>query len=650
MDTVTFMGHKITKRGLEVDEEKVRALQDFQTPEDITQLRSFLGLVNFVSKFVPNSAKILYPLNNLLKEDVEWTWSSAQEETFNKIKQEIAKAAVLCYYDPTKELILQNDASEYGIGSALMQNNKPIAFASRSLTPAERNYAQIEKELLAILFGLQKFHYYVYGRNVKIETDHKSLVNISNKPLSKAPKRLQSMFLKIGDYNYELTYVPGPAIPVADALSRLPLKNAEEIHAVSNFLHTPFKENQLDEIRRETEKDSTLQALKSVISNGWPDDKDLVDPVVRIYFRYRDELTVENGVCFRSDRIIIPKSMRPEMKTKVHAGHTGVNSCLRRARQYIYWPGMSAEIRLFVAACTICASIQPKQNKQPSKLSDIPVRPWQKVGSDIFTIKSRNYLITVDYYSQFFEVDYLIDTLSETVIQKLKANFARHGIPETLITDNGPQYTSSDFIKFCKKWNIHHDTSSPGHSESNGEAESAVKIAKNMMKKCNLEHEDPYIALLNLRNTPQEGTNYTPVQRLMGRHTRTLIPTRAKILEPPFANEYRDKAEDMKSKIGLKQMNRRELPPLHVNDNVHIQPIGSSKDLWQPATVTHQRSPKSYVVKTPENKELRRNRSQLRLYKSPQQMTEEIAVQTASTKSPIRVENPETTVCSVCWK
>lgn len=614
--SLTFMGHKITKDGLEVDQEKVKAIENFPAPTNVSQLRSFLGLTNFVSKFINNSAEIIHPLHNLLRKNVSWNWSSSQEKAFNKIKEKISKSAKLSYYDPTKELVLENDASEYGLGTAVMQEGKPIAYASRALSDTEKNYAQIEKEMLAIVYGLEKFHHYVYGREVIVTTDHKPLVNITQKSLAKAPKRLQSMLLRIQDYNYKLIFKPGKSIPVADALSRAPVDISEHVNFMSNSANSPIKEEKFEQIRRETEKDELLCDLKKVISEGWPDDKNNLLQHLSQYFQYRDELTIEDGIVFRGERIVIPASLRNDMKKKVHAGHTGINSCLRRARSYIYWPGMSAEIRQFVENCNVCASLQAKQPTQPLQLLETPERPWQRVATDIFTISSRNYLVTVDYFSQYFEVDYLEQMTSEAIINKLKANFARHGIPDTLISDNGPQLVSQEFQQFCSNWNIEHKTSSPGNSQANGAAEAAVKIAKRMMKKCSLNKEDPYIALLNLRNTPQEGTPYSPVQRLMGRRTKTLLPTKSKLLKPDYATDYQDSQNARKAKIGEKHLQKRELQPLKINDKVRMQPIDTGKVIWKPAKVVKQINSRSYIVQDQKGKEYRRDRRTLRTQKT----------------------------------
>ena len=209
------------------------------------------------------------------------------------------------------------------------------------LSASEKNYAQIEKEMLAILYGLDKFHHYVYGREVTIYTDHKPLVSIVTKPLSKAPKRIQSMLLKIQDYNFNLIYKTGNSIPVPDALSRAPVEECQEVNLVRNDANLPLKAERFEEIKRETLKDNVMLELKNVIANGWPEHKSELSPNIAQYFNYRDELTIENGIIFRGQRIIIPKSLRADMKMKVHVGHTGINSCLRRARTYVFWPCMS---------------------------------------------------------------------------------------------------------------------------------------------------------------------------------------------------------------------------------------------------------------------------------------------------------------------
>ena len=188
---------------------------------------------------------------------------------------------------------------------------------------------------------------------------------------------------------------------------------------------------------------------------------------------------------------MIPSSLRKSMKEKVHAGHIGINSSLRRARDLIYWPQMSTDIRHYVETCGVCATYADKQPAESMVMTETPDLPCQKVGTDLFSWSGTDYMVTTDYHSGFFELDYLPDTTSETVVGKLKNNFSRHGIPHTLVSDNGAQYASAVFRKFAQNWQFVHETSSPGNSQANGAAEAAVKIAKRMLRKCKASKEDP---------------------------------------------------------------------------------------------------------------------------------------------------------------
>ena len=247
----------------------------------------------------------------------------------------LINAPALAFYDPKQELRFENDASEYGLGSALFQEGKPVAYAIRTLTETEKRYAQIKKEMLAVSFGMETFHHYTYWRHVSVDTDHKPLVDIVTKPLSKAPKRLQALLLRTQEYNYVLTYKSGKSIPVADALSRSPLPDTPCSGQVSvnNLSYLPIKSDRLDEIRVATERDESLSCLKNTIMKGWPPNKDAMPNSLTPYFSYRDELTVQDGIIMRGERVVIPAAMRPYIKVKLHAGHMGINACLRRARE-----------------------------------------------------------------------------------------------------------------------------------------------------------------------------------------------------------------------------------------------------------------------------------------------------------------------------
>jgi len=327
-------------------------------PRNRDELRTFLGLINYMSKFLPKITTIIEPLHNLTRQDVLRSWSKVQQKAFDKIKSLLTHAPVLAFYDVSKPLTLENDACEYGLSSAIFQEGRPIAYASRTLTDAEKRYAQIEKEMLALVYGLKKFHQYTFGRHVDIITDHKPLVAIMHKPLSKAPRRHQLLILRTQKYDCSVTFQPGHSVVTANTLSRSPLPNSDlqkpEITTVNNVSLSSINQTRLNEIRAATDNDEVLQILKQVIFQGWPIHKFSVPTVITVYFDYRDKLTVQDEILLRGKRVVIPLSMRKDILHIVHAGHLGINFCLRRVRELVIWPGMSLQIR---PVCTIMSCV-----------------------------------------------------------------------------------------------------------------------------------------------------------------------------------------------------------------------------------------------------------------------------------------------------
>ena len=608
---ITFMGHHITAKGVAIDPEKVKAVTEFHAPKNTEELRRFLGMVNYVARFIPNLTTLVYPLHNLLKKDVEWTWSENQQESFEDIKETLTNAPVLAYYDPEKELLLENDASEYGLGAVISQDGKPVAYASRTLSPAETRYAQIEKEMLAVTFGLEKFHHFTFGRDVRVVTDHKPLVAIKSKPLAKAPRRLQNLLLKAMNYMYTLEYKPGKEIPVADALSRAPASEPCDEETIHLITEQHFSSIRLDEIRGATLTDKTLMDLSEIIVKGWPNEKRQLNDSLKPFYDFRDELSVQDGIVVKGERVIIPEKLRRQMKERVHQGHLGINSCLRRAKDVMYWPGMASEIRQFIETCGTCATYQSRQAQEDQIITPVPSLPWQKVATDICSWAGKDYLITTDYHSNYFEFDLLSDLSSNATIVKLKGQFARHGIPERLVSDNGPQFTSEVFRMFAKTWGFTHETISPGNSQANGAAEAAVKIFKNILRKCLPVGDDPFIGLLNYRNTPTAGLNTSPAQRLLGRRTRSLLPMNDSKFETKVDSAQEAQLKEDKRARDLNSKGKA-LKQLKVGDNVRVEPYGSKKKEWDEATVSKQLTSRSYEVVTANGKRLRRNRRQLR--------------------------------------
>ena len=406
-----------------------------------------------------------------------------------------------------------------------------MRYASRSLTAAEKNYAQIEKELLAIAYGCTKFHQYVYGKKVNVQTDNKPLEALFKKSLFQAPQRLQRMMLRLQRYDLQVEYEPGKNLFIADTLSRAPevsnettasRKDEFEVLTLENL---PVSEVKLEQFKDATRKDLTLQKLKTTVISGWPERKSQVDPELREYWNIKEEISVCDDLLLRNDKLIVPSSLREEMLSQIHSSHLGIEKCKRRARDVLFWPRMNQQIADMVSKCNTCNMYRNSQAKEPLKCHELPERPWQKIAVDLFELDKQEYVVMVDYYSKFFEVSHLPNSKSKTVINHIKPQLARYGIPEVIVSDNGPEFSSHAFAEFAREYGFKHITSSPRYPQSNGLAERTVQTAKNLMKKAKVERKDFQFGLLDYRNTPIEEIGLSPAQMFMGRRTRTKLPT-----------------------------------------------------------------------------------------------------------------------------
>ena len=312
---------------------------------------------------------------------------------------------------------------------------------------------------------------------------------------------------------------------------------------------------------------------------------------------------------------MMPPSIRKEMLAKIHGSHQGITKCRERARQSVWWPGMAKEIETLVRNCSECCKAQ-RQRAQPVTPTPLPQLPWQKVASDLFEWKQKTFLLIVDYYSRFIEIARLNGSTAEEVVTHTKSIFARHGIPETVVSDNGPQYTSELYTDFSKTYQFQHITSSPYYPQSNGEAERAVKTIKEMLKKC----DDPYIALLSYRSTPLP-IGYSPSQLLFGRTLRTTIPTTRGQRVPSVPNLDTVRANDAKIKTRQKDNHdshhgARELPSLPPGVKVWVS------DHQTEATVDQEVGPQSFKVSTSDGTYRRNRRDLIPLPDPPDSPTE----------------------------
>ena len=613
---VKYVGHVLSSSGLKPDPSKIEAINSMPQPHDKPALQRFLGTVNYLAKFIPNQSDLTSPLRELLHKDTAWKWMPHHQAAFEKLKNVLTCAPVLQYFDVKSPVVITCDASQHGLGAACLQNGRPIAYASRALTATECKYAQIEKELLAVVFACSKFNDFVYGQNFQVESDHQPLISIIKKPIHSAPTRLQKMLMRLQKYNFELIYRKGKDLILADALSRAHLDNSSCASNLSNDEYEvvtcrPISDSASDKLSEATKADPDLQKLRQTILNGWPSKPNSVHPSIRPYFAVRDELALNDDIIMRGERAVVPESLRSDYIRQIHSGHPGLEASKRRARTAVYWPSLMTDLENLINECSTCLSLKPHQQKEPMESHPTPALPWSMLSADIFEWNSLHYLVVVDSYSNWFEFDSLTDMTSRTVIKKLKRQFATHGIPKSLLTDNARQFTSEEFRLFANQYGFTHYTSSPTYPQSNGLAERAVQSAKRLLEKTKRDNSDLFLNLLNLRNIPREGEIGSPAQRMFSRVTRYTLPTTDKVLEPKTLNCAKVQKAIIKKKNQQKSSydkSAKSLPTLNPGQSVRMQtPIGY--DRTAVIKETHN-APRSYIV-TSNGHDYRRNRRHL---------------------------------------
>ena len=380
-DSVEYLGFVIDRNGRHISRDKVKAVLEMPRPQDISQLRSFLGMINHYAKFIPNLSTRLDPFHKLLQKEVEWNWDERCEKHFNLIKQELGNATMLVHFNPKLPVILAADASPTGIGAVISHRcpggtEKPIAHASKTLTTAEKNYAQIEKEALGLVFGVKKFHQYLAGREFTLLTDHKPLVSVFGSKQgipSVTANRLQRWAIVLMGYTFTIEYRETSKFGQADGLSRLPLTSKELFDVqdmgmsgvvyqiqVENLENTPVSAN---DVKKATDRDPILSQVRHFILSGWP--KTIPEQYTPFY-KHQNEMAVTNGCILWGIRTVIPERYRKQLLAYLHATHAGMIRMKHEARSHFWWPNIDDEIEQMARSCTICAGVSRTRPKHCS--------------------------------------------------------------------------------------------------------------------------------------------------------------------------------------------------------------------------------------------------------------------------------------------
>ena len=559
---------------------------------------------------------MLAPLYHLLRKHVSWRWSTAERDAFQASKDLLSLSSLLVHFDPQVPLTLACDASAYGVGAVLSHrwpdgSERPIAYASRSLSDAERNYSQLEKEGLALVYGVKHFHAYLFGHSFELVTDHQPLLALLNekKPTSpQASARIRRWSLFLSAYEYTLVFRKTEAHGNADALSRLPLLEVpaqtqtppELVLLMDHLNESPITAEQ---ISTWTRRDPSLSALLQMVKQGWPAQ---CPPELAPFAKRRSELSMHGGCVLWGSRVVVPEQGRKSILQQLHEGHPGMSRMKSLARMYVWWPGMDREIEDLVKTCHQCQACQPAPPSAPLHPWKWPTRPWSRIHLDYAgPIDGKMFLVLIDAHSKWIEVFCVQSASSSNTIEKLRTVFSQFGIPETLVTDNGSCFISDEFQSFLRANGVSLVTSAPYHPSSNGLAERAVQILKNGLKKVRDGSINTRLAkiLFSYRLTPQSTTGEAPAELLLGRRPRS----RLDLVRPNLAERVESKQGQQKANHDASARSR----VFNVGDAVYALNFRPGEK-WLHGSIIAVTGPVSFVIELTNGARVRRHQDQLR--------------------------------------
>ncbi len=539
-EEIPFLGHVINAGKITADPKNIAPIVNTPTPRTLKQVQSFLGAVNFYSAYVPNLATIAEPLRQLTRKNQRFIFNDKCIAAFNELKTAISSSIQLALFDFNADTTVTVDSSDYGLGAVLSQKQYgvevPIAFASRTLSPAERNYATNEREALSAIWACEHWDKFLLGRPFTLRTDHASLTSLLKLHTSTRKSAKFTRWLeRLSQFDYNIIHITGESNVIADFLSRMPLSEqlatADDDSELSISALTTNIGISIPDIQHETERDDILNAVYKYAHNHWPQKSD-INAALSPYYKLRDELYIEDRMLMRDGKLVIPASLRDRLLTMAHEGHPGIVRMKRQLRQSYWWPGMDKQGEQFVKNCAACNDSEKshKAIKAPPQPIPVPQRPWTKLAIDVTgpfanaPNHQRFIVVLIDYTSSFPEVLLTGDITSRKIITWLKSVFARFGNPSILVSDHGTNFTSDEFKQFLRARDIIHHPVPVYNPERNGKVEAFNKYIKHGVQTFQATHK-PFSEgieelLFNYRATAPTAHEDSPAKRLFGHDIR----------------------------------------------------------------------------------------------------------------------------------
>ena len=354
----------------------MKAIVEMPPPNCKKQVQSFIDRVNYPFKFSACLSELAEPIWEMSKEKVP----------FN--------APILAYYNPRKSTVLQTDVSIKGLEACLLQDERPVYFASKALTEAQRGYIVIELESFAVAWAMEKFHHFLHAKHFILETDQRPLETILSRNLNQATPYLQRIVIRTFPFNFTVRYLPGLKNQLADCLSYVGgLQDSFKLPNLSVYQITSqlnARSNSLQQIREATQADDTLAILKYTIQQGWPNSIKEVPSEIQPFWTFCEELTIDDGLILKGIRIVIPNRKQDDVLKLIHEGHLGLTKWKLKAKEAVYHPGLNEQLEQLILNCQLCLKYSQSKHKQPLHMSlgqEIPIHPWTKLAMIYFTLK-----------------------------------------------------------------------------------------------------------------------------------------------------------------------------------------------------------------------------------------------------------------------